>query len=1209
VPANEVTLRIQIRGNEVSEEAIEDLIKEIRRLRRAADRAADNLDDMGNESRNVNESFRALKQGASILAGAGLYAVAAAAREAAQGLKEGTQTAADFQFAISKAAARTDASAKTLEKFGRVAKTASADSAFGAMDAADGLTEMAKAGFDAQQSASALKGVLSQAAAAQVDVGTASKVSTGILKSFGKEVNELSSINDTLVRAATTTKTNVKDLGLSLGVVGSAANQAGLSLEQTTSILAKMQDKNLSASRAAIALRRAIAVLSDPTSQSRKELQQMGIALDESAPVAEQLFTVFEKLQGSGNKVGAMAQVLGVRAGPTLQAALSQGVKGIKEYTRELEDASGATDKIANFQLDNLAGVMKKLQGSATNLVIEAFEPMASELKVVAQSVLSLVNQLQSSNKSMGSMQSIVGAMVETFAFFARNIQFVIGAVHAVTVAIEGWERALHHVGLASEESVKQSRANTRAVGQLFHSTTNLINNLDESADAMQLQGIKLMETADGYTRLKNTVKQATQAIKKNITVQQAQTRTKQTLQTIDALGERWSDFRRKVREGFKEEGKNPEMFDMQLTDGGASRVKEISGRMRQLVKELDRVKQFNAGELNHLEGDQADKAHRLKKEIRSLNQEAFETSRVFDAVASGEKNMRIGQLRTKFRNFMRATAQSNAKMEKFAALMNKAKEEGEDMPKKPLGGNGDGGGSDKEGDQGPSIQLLKLKLALARATKKERKENLEQRIEIFKVGQKNLDSERESLILARKLEKLETEREKRKTEQAKKIASLNSEAHRQLKLNKTNLRITQNRINAGAEMSAQQKRENARLEHQLQLKETRQEFDQKRLELEQKMRELGEDGLSDTQRQNLQEQERLALMKQQKDFVQQLRDIESERETIGARVTSQLAGATENMFAQMNISSQLSDVEDSRLSGFETATQNVNSEMDGLKEKIRGIKLGGTTSSEEKRLSTLKAQLDVRKRILDNIKDAKTAEKQSLEQKRKEIERMTEVGKSFQMVAKKTQKVEKGLAKISAQGGKAFNALQTIGRLVKGPLGDADSRVKDVGKAFDGMTSTIGSVGQAAQGMAKAFGASLKTRAAIQAGFQGALGVARAAQAAMGNPAAAAAAASHFASAGMFAAISDKAPKKGGKSAQSIRSGAGSDVPSSEDLAKDFAEELKDQEAQGEVIYNDYAGATLLEDSPGVQREINNATASAKARTVKRRAKGRRGG
>jgi hypothetical protein len=113
-------------------------------------------------------------------------------------------------------------------------------------------------------------------------------------------------------------------------------------------------------------------------------------------------------------------------------------------------------------------------------------------------------------------------------------------------------------------------------------------------------------------------------------------------------------------------------------------------------------------------------------------------------------------------------------------------------------------------------------------------------------------------------------------------------------------------------------------------------------------------------------------------------------------------------------------------------------------------------------------------------------------------------------------------------------------------------------------------------------------------------MGIGKTALAAMGNPAAAAAAASHFASAGMFYTLAGKAGKKG----KGGGGGGGSKAPGTAavgggvDLAKQrqaaataFAEEMKKVQMQRAInISVDMRNSTNLEESIQTGRRIQDA-------------------
>src|SRR5690625_1138585 len=64
------------------------------------------------------------------------------------------------------------------------------DSVFSAKEAAQGMSELALAGFETNEIISAMPGLLDMAAAGQVDLATASDITANMLNAFGLEAEE-----------------------------------------------------------------------------------------------------------------------------------------------------------------------------------------------------------------------------------------------------------------------------------------------------------------------------------------------------------------------------------------------------------------------------------------------------------------------------------------------------------------------------------------------------------------------------------------------------------------------------------------------------------------------------------------------------------------------------------------------------------------------------------------------------------------------------------------------------------------------------------------------------------------------------------------------------------------------------------------------------------------------------------------------------------
>lgn len=96
----------------------------------------------------------------------------------------------DYTSMMSEVQAISGASGKDLEMLQETAREYGATTVFSASEAAEALKYMSLAGWDAQQSSSALGGVLDLAAAAGMGLGEASDMVTDYLSAFGMEASQ-----------------------------------------------------------------------------------------------------------------------------------------------------------------------------------------------------------------------------------------------------------------------------------------------------------------------------------------------------------------------------------------------------------------------------------------------------------------------------------------------------------------------------------------------------------------------------------------------------------------------------------------------------------------------------------------------------------------------------------------------------------------------------------------------------------------------------------------------------------------------------------------------------------------------------------------------------------------------------------------------------------------------------------------------------------
>jgi TP901 family phage tail tape measure protein len=140
----------------------------------------------------------------------------------AAGFGYAVKAAADFDKQMSAVSAATHANTQDMAALRAAALQAGKDTAYSATEAAQGITELSKAGVStADVLGGGLKGALSLAAAGQMDVGEAAETAASAMTQFKLSGNQVPHVADLLAAAAGKAQGSVHDMGMAL-------NQAGL---------------------------------------------------------------------------------------------------------------------------------------------------------------------------------------------------------------------------------------------------------------------------------------------------------------------------------------------------------------------------------------------------------------------------------------------------------------------------------------------------------------------------------------------------------------------------------------------------------------------------------------------------------------------------------------------------------------------------------------------------------------------------------------------------------------------------------------------------------------------------------------------------------------------------------------------------------------------------------------------------------------------
>lgn len=265
--------------------------------------------------------------------------------------------AADFEAAMSRVQGATSASAEEMAKLTKLAKDAAASSGFSNVETADALTNLAKAGADANQAMAALPGVIALAQAGEVGLAESSEYLTKIMAAMGGEFSDAGKYADVLAMGANASNTSVTGLAQALSYAAPSAKALNLSLETTVGLIGKFADGGIDASRAGTALNAILSQFLDPASKFRQELALMGITTNNFEDALRQLAE-------AGPRGANAILAVGTEAGPAFRGLLNAGIPALQSLIDKLKNAEGSAAATAKTLRDNLNGSLSSLSNA-----------------------------------------------------------------------------------------------------------------------------------------------------------------------------------------------------------------------------------------------------------------------------------------------------------------------------------------------------------------------------------------------------------------------------------------------------------------------------------------------------------------------------------------------------------------------------------------------------------------------------------------------------------------------------------------------------------------------------------------------------------------------------------------------------------------------------------------------------------------------------
>ena len=406
----------------------------------------DGLDNLGESAEEAGSSMGEAEGKANSLADSlkKLFAVISMAAVLSQVGKYASgaiDIGKDYTAMMSEVQALSGATGSDLALLQNTAREYGATTVFSATEAAEALKYMSLAGWDAQQSSSALGGVLNLAAASGMELGQASDMVTDYLSAFGMQAQDSAYFADMLAHAQANSNTSAAQLGEAYRNSAANLNAAGQDVETVTSMLEAMANQGYKGSEAGTALTAVMRDITNNMEDGAIKIGETSVAVSDAQGNFRDLTDILLDVEKATNGMGEADRAAALGATFTadstkgLNLMLNEGVENIARYEEALRGSTGAAEDMADTMNDNLNGDMANMNSAFEEMELQTFEameePMREGVQYLTNTIIPILTEwVPTAFESFASGANKLGnALKPLFETILKNPQAITGAL------------------------------------------------------------------------------------------------------------------------------------------------------------------------------------------------------------------------------------------------------------------------------------------------------------------------------------------------------------------------------------------------------------------------------------------------------------------------------------------------------------------------------------------------------------------------------------------------------------------------------------------------------------------------------------------------------------------------------------------------------------------------------------------------------------
>jgi TP901 family phage tail tape measure protein len=356
-----------------------------------------------------------------------------------------TRQFASFDDAIRLTGAVSGASGAALQSLNDRARELGATTSFTAVQVANLMGELGRAGFKPDEINAMTGAVLDLARATGTDAALSAGIMAATLRQFGLGAEDATHAADMLTFAANATFNTVEKLGESLKYAGPVAKSLGMSMEDTLAILGALGNVGIQGSEAGTALRR-LGVISAGAGEKLQEL--FGVSNTDAAGNLKPLIQILDEINEAtksmtvAERTKRMAEAFGL-LGITSANVLSGSAASVTDLRDRMDQMSGTARKTAKEMDAGLGGsfriALSAIEGTALAIGDALAPSLQKTIDFIGQTAGAITAFVKENQAMVVSITQGIAAFIAAGAallVIGKTLAVVSGIIAAVTSPI-----------------------------------------------------------------------------------------------------------------------------------------------------------------------------------------------------------------------------------------------------------------------------------------------------------------------------------------------------------------------------------------------------------------------------------------------------------------------------------------------------------------------------------------------------------------------------------------------------------------------------------------------------------------------------------------------------------------------------------------------------------------------------------------------------